>query len=267
MHEESLSNSTSDTSNINSSTFKWIKGEQIGKGRYGTVYLGLNAITGELMAVKQVQVPKATTDDSKEMDAFAAENDILKDLDHPNIVQHLGFERSVDYLNIFLEYVPGGSIGGCIQKYGQFDSDTVRSFTSQILAGLEYLYSRGISHRNLTIDNILVTHSGGCKISVSSNHTSSGHDTNMDIWYLGCAFLEMWAGKRLWDQSTISAMYKLRSEQTPSLPDDVKLDELGDDFRRKCFLLDENEPTATELKEHPFLLTRNGTPNPSNPPL
>jgi mitogen-activated protein kinase kinase kinase len=39
------------------SEFKWIKGALIGMGSFGSVYLGLNAITGELMAVKQVELP------------------------------------------------------------------------------------------------------------------------------------------------------------------------------------------------------------------
>jgi len=65
----------------------------------------------------------------------------------------------------FLEYVPGGSIGSCLRKYGKFARDIVKSFTSQVVEGLEYLHSRGILHRNLKADNVLLDTSGICKIS------------------------------------------------------------------------------------------------------
>jgi serine/threonine protein kinase len=47
----------------------------------------------------------------------------------------------------FLEYVPGGSIGSCLRKYGKFSDNVARSFTAQILEGLEYLHSKNILHR------------------------------------------------------------------------------------------------------------------------
>ena len=187
--------------------FKWVRGELIGKGTYGRVYLALNATTGEMIAVKQVEIPQTASDrnDSRQavfVQALKLESEIFKDLDHANVVQYLGFEETPNFLSMyafmiiltddisdpshhsFLEYVPGGSIGSCLQKHGKFDEEVTKSFTEQILTGLEYLHSKGILHRvrissvyrkrsqylrdssqDLKADNILVETTGICKIS------------------------------------------------------------------------------------------------------
>lgn len=66
-----------------------------------------------MLAVKQVEVPSTMSDrvDDRQSQVIAAlrsEIQLLKDLDHPNVVQYLGFEESDDFISIFLEYVPGG---------------------------------------------------------------------------------------------------------------------------------------------------------------
>lgn len=91
--------------NVSSATFKWVRGEIIGKGTYGRVYLALNATTGEMIAVKQVEIPRSASDknDARQItvvEALKSESETLKDLDHPNIVQYLGFEETPDNLSM-----------------------------------------------------------------------------------------------------------------------------------------------------------------------
>jgi mitogen-activated protein kinase kinase kinase len=86
-------------------SFKWVRGELIGKGTYGRVYLALNATTGEMIAVKQVEIPRTASDknDSRQVtvvQALKLESETLKDLDHPNIVQYLGFEETPSNLSM-----------------------------------------------------------------------------------------------------------------------------------------------------------------------
>ena len=76
-----------------------MRGELIGQGTYGKVYLALNATTGEMIAVKQVELPRTASDknDTRQhtvVQALKMEGETLKDLDHPNIVQYLGFEET-----------------------------------------------------------------------------------------------------------------------------------------------------------------------------
>lgn len=85
--------------------FKWVRGELIGKGNFGRVYLALNATTGEMIAVKQVEIPRTASDknDTRQVtvvEALKLESETLKDLDHPNIVQYLGFEETPNFLSM-----------------------------------------------------------------------------------------------------------------------------------------------------------------------
>lgn len=151
-------------------TFKWMRGQLIGKGTFGRVYLGMNTTTGELLAVKQVEVnPKLpNTDPAKIREMVKAldqEIDTMQHLDHMNIVQYLGCEKKEFSISIFLEYISGGSIGSCLRKHGKFEEPVVSSLTRQTLLGLAYLHREGILHRDLKADNILLDLDGTCKIS------------------------------------------------------------------------------------------------------
>lgn len=275
--------------------FLWVKGELIGKGSFGKVYLALNATAREMIAVKQVEVPQTMSDKSsarqKEViDTLHSEVENMKDLDHFNIVQYLGFEALPDFYNLFLEYVPGGSVGSALRKHGRFEEAVIKSLTSQVLNGLEYLHSRGILHRDLKSDNLLIDLDGVCKISdfgiskksrnIYANdaemsmqgtifwmapevihnvvaNAKQGYSAKVDIWSLGCVVLEMFAGRRPWsNDEAIGAMYKLGNARlAPPIPEDTKpfVSSDGKDVIDKCFTIDpEQRPTATELLSHPF---------------
>ncbi|KAJ5046463.1 uncharacterized protein L3040_003706 [Drepanopeziza brunnea f. sp. 'multigermtubi'] len=243
-------------------TFRWFKGQLIGKGTYGRVYLGMNATTGEFLAVKQVEVSaaaagKAGNDKEKIREMVAAldqEIDTMQHLDHVNIVQYLGCERKEMSISIFLEYISGGSVGSCLRKHGKFEETVVSSLTRQTLSGLAYLHREGILHRDLKADNILLDLDGTCKISdfgiskktdniygndASNNMQGSvfwmapevvrsqgqGYSAKVDIWSLGCVVLEMFAGRRPWSkEETVGAIYKLGSlNEAPPVPDDVSM--------------------------------------------
>ena len=160
----------------------FLGGEVIGQGAYGTVYLGLNLDTGELMAVKQLDAKEVS---EKELAVLENELKLLigqgigggsitggvnggssnntttntssnstttfanAGLSHPNIVRYLGMERNQVTLSIFLEYVPGGSIRSLIDRFGALQEPLVRVYTRQLLLGLEYLHRNGIAHRDI----------------------------------------------------------------------------------------------------------------------
>jgi mitogen-activated protein kinase kinase kinase len=84
---------------------QWVKGKLLGKGTYGKVYLGFNATTAEVFAVKRVEMPESRSDhqDPRQkavLDAIKAESETLRDLDHPNIVAYLGYEQTEQYFSM-----------------------------------------------------------------------------------------------------------------------------------------------------------------------
>lgn len=267
--------------------FAWMKGEMIGKGSFGAVYLCLNLTTGEMMAVKQVEVPKYSSHDQNIIDmveALKSEVNTLKDLDHLNIVQYLGFEERNHIYSLFLEYVAGGSVGSLIRLYGRFDECLIRHLTVQVLRGLAYLHSRGILHRDMKADNLLLDQDGICKISdfgisrrskdIYSNSdmtmrgtvfwmapemvdTKQGYSAKVDIWSLGCVVLEMFAGKRPWSNlEVVAAMFKIgKSKSAPPIPEDTLplISQEGRNFLDSCFEINPDlRPTADKLLSHPF---------------
>jgi mitogen-activated protein kinase kinase kinase len=103
----------------------WQLGGLIGEGAFGKVYLGMNLDTGELMAIKQVALNSAETN-QQQIDALQREIELMQDLHHENIVQYLGSEVKDSKLNIFLEYQPGGSIASLLTKFHTFNENIIR---------------------------------------------------------------------------------------------------------------------------------------------
>lgn len=133
---------------------QWIRGKMIGKGSFGRVYMAFSVATGEVIAVKQVEVPKTASDLLNTMqhdmvEALYQEIMTLRDLDHEHIVQYLGYghDDAEGVIHIFLEYVSGGSVASRLALHGAFDERLTQYFTRQICLGVAYLHSKHILHR------------------------------------------------------------------------------------------------------------------------
>lgn len=272
---------------------KWMKGALIGQGSFGSVYLALHAVTGELLAVKQVETPSPGSSNQNDarkksmIDALKREIGLLRDLQHPNIVQYLGCSSSPDHLNIFLEYVAGGSVQTMLNSYGALREPLIRSFVRQIVTGLAYLHGREIIHRDIKGANILVDNKGGIKISdfgiskkIEATNILSGAASNRnrpslqgsvywmapevvkqttytrkaDIWSLGCLVIEMMTGTHPFpDCSQLQAIFKIGGARTsPTIPEQASAD--AKTFLQQTFEVEQaKRPSADELLYSPFL--------------
>jgi mitogen-activated protein kinase kinase kinase len=275
---------------------KYMKGALIGQGSFGSVYLALHAVTGELMAVKQVEVPSASGTSAMDqkkismVEALKREIGLLRDLKHKNIVQYLGSSSDDQHLNIFLEYVPGGSVATMLVNYGPLGESLIQNFVRQILQGLSYLHSCDIIHRDIKGANILVDNKGSVKISdfgiskrveASSLLSAPGgskkgnqrvslqgsvfwmapevvrqtaYTRKADIWSLGCLIVEMFTGSHPHPNCTqLQAIFKIggSGDASPTMPKNASEDARA--FLSQTFLIDhEKRPTAEELLASPF---------------
>ena len=91
----------------------------------------------------------------------------MQALKHPNIVKYLGagIDEEKKSIDLFLEYVPGGSIKKIIDSFGTFGEKLLKVYTRQILTGLHYIHERGLIHKDLKCSNILVDDNGIVKLS------------------------------------------------------------------------------------------------------
>ncbi|XP_063944481.1 mitogen-activated protein kinase kinase kinase YODA [Daucus carota subsp. sativus] len=271
--------SPSRTENPTSPGSCWKKGQLLGRGTFGHVYVGFNSESGEMCAMKEVTL---FSDDAKSKESaqqLGQEVALLSRLRHPNIVQYLGSEMANDRLYIYLEYVSGGSIYKILQDYGQLGEAAIRSYTKQILSGLAYLHAKNTLHRDIKGANILVDPNGrvkladfgmakhiagpSCPLSLKGSpywmapeiiKNSNACNLAVDIWSLGCTVLEMATTKPPWSQfEGVAAMFKIgHSKELPEIPD--HLSDEGKDFVRLCLQRNPSDrPSAAQLLEHAFV--------------
>ncbi|KFK38038.1 hypothetical protein AALP_AA3G062200 [Arabis alpina] len=264
---------------------RWRKGELIGSGAFGRVYMGMNLDSGELLAIKQVLIAPNSASKEKtqgHIRELEEEVQLLKNLSHPNIVRYLGTVRESDSLNILMEFVPGGSISSLLEKFGSFPEPVIIMYTKQLLLGLEYLHENGIMHRDIKGANILVDNKGCIRLAdfgaskkvvelATVNGAKSmkgtpywmapevilqtGHSFSADIWSVGCTVIEMATGKPPWSeqyQQFAAVLHIGRTKAHPPIPEDLSPE--AKDFLLKCL---HKEPSlrlsASQLLQHPFV--------------
>ncbi|XP_015777437.1 PREDICTED: LIM domain kinase 1-like [Acropora digitifera] len=133
-----------------------LMGDVIGKGFFGQVRKVTHRETGEVMVLKEMLNCNENTSSG-----FLNEVALLKSLNHPNVLRFIGILYKDKVLNLIIEYISGGNLRQVLKDKGKELSWLQRvKFAKDIAAGMAYLHSMNVMHRDLNSKNCLVATDG-----------------------------------------------------------------------------------------------------------
>jgi len=259
---------------VHGSCLKWTKGDNIGRGSLGTVFQAMDQCSGQVFAVKEVQINPEDQVDMQFKADLENEIKIVKDLKHPRIVSYLGHDYMDSCLYIYLEYMAGGSMASVLAQFGALEESLLVVYAREMLEGVEYLHTRDppVVHRDIKGANVLV--GLDCRVKLSdfgcSKRTQetwsvtmkgsipwmapevvkhTGYGRKADIWSFGCVMIEMATADSPWGKfdNPMAAFHKIgMSDALPAIPEFLS-DECRE-FIGLCVQRDfTKRPTAAEL--------------------
>ena len=130
----------------------------IGKGAYGEVYLSKKANSNKLFATKRIDKFKADTQLKK---YFQYEINIMKALNHENIIKLEEVKMTSNNYYVVTEYLNGNDLKSCLNQYMQrynspFPEEIVQYLMKQIVSAIAYMHDFNVIHRDLKLENIMV---------------------------------------------------------------------------------------------------------------
>lgn len=134
---------------------EYILGNTIGEGEFGKVKLGWKQEGGVQVAIKLIKKDQLGSNPSR-MAKIMREVAILKQLTHPNIVRLHKMEESERHFGIVLEYASGGELFDYILNHRYLKDNAARRLFAQLVSGVGYLHKKGIVHRDLKLENLLL---------------------------------------------------------------------------------------------------------------
>ena len=221
----------------------FIPGEKIHEGPETIIYKCINLKTGEIFACKYFKNCMNNKNYEKEIE-------ILKELNHPNIIKYLGNEIINNNIFLFMEHASNGNLKRIIDNFGPFNESLIKIYLKQIIEGLKYLHDKGIIHRdlkclNLLLNNnkILIADFGTSKKNNNENKEDKINESSIgtinwsapevichkkysikaDIWSLGCTIIEMNTGKIPWSEKKFDNIFQAinaigRGNDIPLIP-------------------------------------------------
>ena len=191
----------------------------VGAGTFARVYRAMHKDTKELFAIKVLR--KRMSEKPKEAELFRREGELGMKLVHPNIVaiHDVVSKGMLNYL--VMDFVEGHNLRDFYKVRGKFDYASAAKIVSGMLAGLNYAFQQGVTHRDLKMSNVMVSSDGLAKLvdfglaGLDATDTEDGDgknqrtidyagleratnvrkdDTRSDIFFIGSIFYQMLSG-------------------------------------------------------------------------
>jgi predicted ATPase len=203
---------------------------EIGSGGMGTVYAAVDRRTGERVAVKHLRADIANSD---AVDRFRREGNLLRRLNHPNIVQLRDVCQREAQQYLVMEYVDGGSLRQMLDRSPRLSVHQALSLSIEIADALTRAHHLGIVHRDIKPANVLLAADGtprladfGIARTAEAGITATGAivgtldylspevlrgqeaDARADVWSFGVMLFEMVAGVRPFKGDHVAALFQ-----------------------------------------------------------
>ena len=139
-------------------------GRLIGQGAFGKVNLGLNVLTGRVVAIKSFNKKNLNSPNNENMKKILYETNLMRRLNHPNITKILEMFEDEEYILIIMEYINGGNLFSFVKKRRKLNEKISKFLFKQIILGIKHIHSQNIVHRDVKLENILIDLNNTIKI-------------------------------------------------------------------------------------------------------
>ncbi|KAI8224044.1 Serine/threonine-protein kinase [Colletotrichum sp. SAR 10_86] len=247
---------------------------KIGQGASGGVYTGYERGSNRLVAIKQMNLEQ-----QPKKDLIINEILVMKDSSHPNIVNFIDSYLCGGELWVVMEFMEGGSLTDVV-TFNIMTEGQIASVCRETLKGLQHLHSKGVIHRDIKSDNILLSMEGNIKLTdfgfcATINEAQNKRTTmvgtpywmapevvtrkeygrKVDIWSLGIMAIEMIEGEPPYlTESPLRALWLIATNGTPQIKEEAQLSPVFRDFLYFALKVDpEKRASAHDLLRHEFM--------------
>lgn len=134
---------------------EYMLGQTLGEGEFGKVKLGWRKDGSVQVAIKLIRRESVASNPSR-LPKIYREISILRELSHPNIVRLHEMVETDRHIGIILEYASGGELFDYILNHRYLKDPAARRLFAQLVSGVGYLHKKGIVHRDLKLENLLL---------------------------------------------------------------------------------------------------------------
>jgi len=269
----------------------YIVGEEIGRGAFSIVKKAKHKNTGEECAIKFIEKKFV---DKQDLMLLAREIDIMKKVQHPNVLQLKEVFETDDVIALVMELVTGGELFYKIVEKGNYSERDAANIVRQMNTGVAYLHDSSVCHRDLKPENLLCSENslpeyqpfrvviadfglskvfdGGEQLETSCGTpdyvapeviTAEGsYDKSVDMWSVGVITYVLLCGFSPFLSSTQTGLFEkiIKVEYDFPDPEWTNISNEAKDFIRHLLVKDpEDRYTAKQCLQHPWLNGQHGT--------